>query len=163
MKRILTLLILALMATPLSAQLLISDDFEDGTYDKWKVWKDQKNEMAESVNAYEGAHAYQIKFGTFLTLRETKANSRYQVTLFARSLEPKSSAKVAISRYDVGQKKMVAFLSEFIELTDQYKLFSFTFDTKKQVVTHRVVLFPVADSGPFIVDNVVVEQIHRDQ
>lgn len=156
-------MLFALIAIPASAQLMVSDDFEDGTYSMWKVWNNQQNEMAESINAYEGAHAYQIKVGTFFSLRDVKANSRYRVTFFVRSLTEKGSAKIALSRYDVNQKKMINFRSEFVELTDQYKLVKFNFDTRKQATTHRVTLVPVEGSGRFIIDNFVVEQIPRYQ
>lgn len=157
------MLLFALMAIPASAQLVISDDFEDGTYSKWKVWNNQQNEMSEGINAYEGAHAYQIKVGTFITVRDVKANSRYKVTFFVRSLAEKGSAKVAIARYDANQKKMVNFKDEFVELTNEYKLVTFFFNTRKQATTHRVILTPVEGSGRFIVDNFVVEQVPRYQ
>ncbi len=164
MKRLLSLLTLLMVAVPLSAQVLVTDDFEDGTYSKWTVWNKQENAIVGAENAYQSNYAYEIRVGTFIPITGLKANSTYRVSFYIKSTTTKNAPKYTLSRYDPDQKKLVDVRAEFIEeISNEYKLVSFRFDTKKLATTHRVTLIPASGGGRFAIDNFVVEKIQQYQ
>lgn len=148
------------MATTASAQVLLNNDFEDGTLGKWTPWQNKTDQVkiVEGNKAKDSQYAMSFRTGVFQNFGGAKEGLKYKVSFDSNIVWGKHPGVVFINYYSKETKKMEELTKFEIPTEKGFKKVEFTF-TSKITGGYRITFAPDGTKGgaEFIVDNVKVE------
>ncbi|MFR9651725.1 MAG: carbohydrate binding domain-containing protein [Rikenellaceae bacterium] len=162
MKKILTLVAIMFIASTASAQVLLNNDFEDGTIGKWAPWQNKNDQVkiVEGNKAKDSQYAMCYRTGVMQNFGGVKEGETYKVSFDSNTVWGKYPGYVSIQFYNKETKKLEEVKKEAIPNDKGFKRVEFTF-TAKSTSGHRITVAPDGTKGgaEFIIDNMIIELV----
>ncbi len=159
MKKLITsLAALLCVITASQAEVIKQFDFEDGTYNTWKVWEGKTNEIKGGNMANKSKHALEVKIGMYFDFHNSVAKSKCTLTFDTKHVWGQNPPIVSIQYYDAKSKKLGEIKSFELPMPKAYESVKLQFKTKVDGY-HRVTFMPSQNTGGCVmIDNVKLER-----
>ncbi|MFI3278683.1 MAG: hypothetical protein SNH13_05725 [Rikenellaceae bacterium] len=142
------------VATASSAEVVKQFDFEDGTYDTWKVWEGKTNQVLGANMASKSKHALEVKTGMYFDYHNKDAKGKYTLTLDAKHVWGQNPPIILVQYYDTKAKGLVALKEFEMSMPKAYETVTLKFKAKAEGY-HRVTIMPSRNTGGSVmIDNV---------
>ncbi len=157
MKKIVTLIAAFALVATASAQVLMSNDFEDGTAGTWKVWENKELKVVGADQAKDSKHAAELYTGGFCDVKGVKDGLTYTVTADVNWKWGEEPGVFIIQGYNPKIKKLENIKEVKLPTTKGYQKVSVSFKAKYGGY-HRLAYSPTPGVAVrYVVDNLKVE------
>ncbi len=159
MKKIVTLLAAVIICASASAQVVFTNDFEDGTAGAWKFWGDKEVVILGAEQANNSKYALDLFTGGYCIVKGLQAGSTYTASVDVKWKRSDAPGKLSIQAYDSNVKKLVNLKEVDLPMNNsEFKTVKITFKAKGG--QHRIALSPEANKPyRYVVDNFKVEKV----
>ncbi len=159
MKKILTLIAAVACFASASAQVIMSNDFEDGTAGTWKVWENKEAVVVGSDQAKDSKHAIELFTGGFCDIKGVQAGNTYVASADVKCTWADQGGILRIQGYDPKAKKLVDIKEVSLPSGKNFSTVKLSFKAKYGGY-YRFSIVPENNSSfKFIVDNMKVEKV----
>ncbi len=158
MKKIVTLIAAVIICASASAQVVFTNDFEDGTAGAWKFWGNKEASILGADQAKDSKYALDLFTGGYCIVKGLQAGSTYAAYVDAKWVRSDAPGVFAIQAYDAEAKKLANLKETELPMESEYKTVKLVFKAKGG--QHRVSLTPT-EGKPcrYVIDNIKVEKI----
>ncbi len=159
MKKILTLIAAFAFVATASAQVLMSNDFEDGTAGTWKVWENKEASIVGADKAKDSKHAIELFTGGYCDVKGVQAGSTYVASADVKCTWSEHGGILRIQGYDPKAKKLVTVKEVALPSGNSFSNVKLSFKAKYGGY-YRFAITPEGGSSfKYIVDNMKVEKV----
>ncbi len=157
MKKILTLIAAVACFASASAQVIMSNDFEDGTAGTWNMWEKKEVKIVGADQAKDSKHAVDFFTGGYCDVKGVKEGLTYKASADVCCKWGEDGGTLMIQGYDPKAKKLVTIKEVSLPTSREYKSVSITFKAKFGGY-HRLSYSPSqGNQCKYVVDNLKVE------
>ncbi len=161
MKKVVTLLAALTCVATASAQMLMNNDFEDGTAGTWKMWQSKEAKIVGSDQAKDSKHAIDLFTGGYCDIKGVKEGMTYVATADVNWKWGEEPGMILIQGYNPKSKKLENIKEVKLPTSKGYQKISITFKAKYGGY-HRFTYTPTPGSpGKYVMDNMKVEMVQK--